>query len=561
MHREDAASRAGHAQGEKKMPQMSGGDAVVQALSRHGIESIYCLPGIQSDHLFNALFDAGEAIKVVHTRHEQGAAYMALGAALATGKPQAFSVVPGPGLLNATAALATAYSTSAPVLALAGQIPSRSIGRGHGMLHEIRDQIGILRTMTKWAERIERPQDAPGLVAQAFQVMAAGRKQPVGLEIAPDILQARADVDDAAPLPALEQRLDEDAIGRAAQLMEKAERPLIFVGGGALDAGPEVRALAERLGAPVATYRRGKGVMDHRHPLAHVVTGGHELWKTADIVLAVGTRLQWPSAVWGVDEKLTVIKVDADPDEMDRVRTPELAIVGDAAAVLRRMAEHLRHLPEQRPDRVAASLKVKQETAKKLAVLEPQGAYCRAIRDVLPDNGVLVEELTQVAYASRLLYEARHPRSFITSGYQGTLGWGVATALGVKHALGDVPVVSINGDGGFLFTAQELATAVRHRIPLVTVVFNDAAYGNVRYMPRNIHGNRVIGTDLANPDFIKFGESFGVLSLRANGPETLRGALEKALDANEPALIEVPVGDMPFPWPFIDLPRVRGKKP
>ena len=543
------------------MPQMSGGDAVVQALIAHGIKSIYCLPGIQNDHLFNALFDAGEAIGVVHTRHEQGAAYMALGAALATGRPQVFSVVPGPGLLNATAALATAQSTSAPVLALCGQIPSRFIGKGHGMLHEIPDQIGILRTLTKWTARIERPQDAPALVAQAFQSMTSGRQQPVGLEIAPDILQARADIDPAASLPPLAQTLDEDAIERAATLLQQAERPLIFVGGGALDAAQEVRALAERLGAPVATYRRGKGVMDDRHPLAQVLTGGHALWATADVVLAVGTRLQWPTVIWGTDDKLKIIKLDADPDEIERIAKPEIGLVGDAAAVLARLNDHLRHLPPERPDRVAASLAVKQATAQKLAAaLAPQLAFCRAIRDALPDNGVLVEELTQVAYASRVLYEARHPRSFITSGYQGTLGWGVATALGVKHALGDVPVVSINGDGGFMFTVQELATAVRHRIPLVTVVFNDAAYGNVRRMQIDVHGNRVIGSDLANPDFVKLGESFGIRSLRASGPEALRGALEKALAANEPALIEVPVGDMPFPWPHIDLPRVRGKK-
>jgi acetolactate synthase-1/2/3 large subunit len=542
------------------MPEMSGGDAVVQALSAHGVKSIYCLPGIQSDHFFNALFDAGDTIKAIHTRHEQGAAYMALGAALATGKPQAYSVVPGPGLLNSTAALATAYSTSAPVLALSGQIPSKFIGKGHGLLHEIPDQLGILKTLTKWAARIEKPTDAPAMVAQAFQYMISGRSQPVGLEIAPDILQARADIDPAAPLPPLEQRLDEDAIERAAKLLEKAQRPLIFVGGGALDASAEVRALAERLGAPVAAYRRGKGIMDDRHPLTQVMTGAHAMWPEVDVVLAVGTRLQWQSINWGVDEKLTVIKIDADPAEMDKVRTPELALVGDAATVLARISDHLRHLPERRPDREAASLKLKQETAKKLQVLEPQGAYCRALRDVLPDNGVLVEELTQVGYASRLLYEARHPRTFITSGYQGTLGWGVATGLGVKHALGDVPVVSINGDGGFMFTVQELATAVRHRIPLVTVVFNDAAFGNVRYMQRNIHGNRTIASDLANPDFVKLGESFGIMSLRARDPEGFRGALEKALKANEPALIEVPVGDMPFPWPYIDMPRVRGKK-
>src|SRR5262245_57621658 len=157
------------------MPIMSGGDAVVRSILAHGISTIYALPGVQSDHLFNAMFDAGDALSVVHTRHEQGAAYMARGAALATGKPAAYSVVPGPGFLNSTAALATAYSTGARVLALIGQIPSRGIGKGHGLLHEIPDQIGILRRLTKWAERVERPEAAPGLVAQAFRALTSGR--------------------------------------------------------------------------------------------------------------------------------------------------------------------------------------------------------------------------------------------------------------------------------------------------------------------------------------------------------------------------------------------------
>lgn len=542
------------------MPQMSGGDAVIRSLLGHGVTSIYCLPGIQNDHLFNAMFDVGDALEVVHTRHEQGAAYMALGAALATGRPAVYSVVPGPGFLNASTALATAYSTDAPVLALVGQIPSRFIGRGHGMLHEIPDQLGILKTLTKWAERIETPQDAPAKVAEAFRQLRSGRPRPVGLEIAPDILLARAEVD-LSPRQAEENlaNLDEDAIERAAKLLERARNPLVFVGGGAQGSAHEVRALAARLGAPVTAYRRGKGVMDDRDPLAQALPGGHALWASADVVLAVGTRLQWPTAVWGTDDKLTIIKVDVDPDEMDRIHTPQIGLVGDAAAVLARLNEHLRHLPPERPDRVAASRAIKESIAKKLAVLEPQGGYLRAIRDAMPDNGVLVEELTQVGYVSRLLYEARHPRSFITSGYQGTLGWGLATALGVKHALGPTPVVSINGDGGFMFTVQELATAVRHRIPLVTVVFNDAAYGNVRRMQQEVHGNRVIGTDLANPDFVRLGESFGVDSYRAASPEALRVALEKTLAKNEPALIEVPIGATPAPWPFIELPRVRGK--
>src|SRR5262245_53413540 len=270
------------------MPLMSGGDAVVRSILGHGISAIYALPGVQSDHLFNAMFDVGDALAVVHTRHEQGAAYMALGAALATGKPAVYSVVPGPGFLNSTAALATAYSTGAPVLAMIGQIPSHAIGKGHGFLHEIPDQIGILRKLTKSAERVVKPQDAPGIVGRAFRELRSGRPRPVGIEVPPDMLAARAEVELAPPLaPDPEPALDESAIEQAADLLAKAECPVIFVGGGALDAAAEVRALAERLTAPVVSYRRGRGVLDDRHPLSQLLPGGHALWKHADVVLAV----------------------------------------------------------------------------------------------------------------------------------------------------------------------------------------------------------------------------------------------------------------------------------
>jgi len=541
------------------MPMMSGGDAVVRSILAHGVSTIYALPGVQSDHLFNAMFDAGDALAVVHTRHEQGAAYMALGAALATGKPAAYSVVPGPGFLNSTAALATAYSTGAQVLALIGQIPSHAIGKGHGYLHEIPDQLGILARLTKSAERVATPKDAPGVIARAFKELRSGRPRPVGVEVPPDMLQARAEVELVSPLPLdPPPALDEDAIARAADLLAKAEQPVIFVGGGAVNASPEVRALAERLTAPVVAYRRGRGVLDDRHPLAHAMPGGHALWRGADVVLAVGTRMQIPLG-WGVDDKLTFIKVDIDPEELPRIRTPDIGIAGDAARVVARLAEHLARLQPMRPERLEKSRALKERIAAELAAaIAPQLAYLGAIRDVLGDDGVFVDELTQVGYCARTAYETRKPRTFISSGYQGTLGWGVATALGVKHALGDVPVIAISGDGGFMFNVQELSTAVHHRIPLVTVVFNDGAYGNVRNMQRSLHGNRLIGTDLANPDFVRLADSFGITGKRATNPEALRKALEQCVAANEPALIEVPVGDMPSPWPFIDLPKVRG---
>jgi acetolactate synthase-1/2/3 large subunit len=540
------------------MPHMSGGDAVVRSLLGHGVSAVYCLPGVQSDHLFNAMFDVGDAIEVVHTRHEQGAAYMALGAALATGKVAAYSVVPGPGFLNSTAALATAYSTGARVLALIGQIPSRAIGKGFGLLHEIPDQIGILRALTKSAERIARAEDASAFVAAAFRELNSGRPRPVGLELPPDMLAAKAEIALTAPLPpSPEPPLDEDAVSKAADLLAKAEHPVIFVGGGAIDAAVEVRALAERLTAPVVAYRRGKGILDERHPLSHVLPGGHALWAKADVVLAVGTRLQLPLNAWGIDEKLEVIKIDIDPVEMDRIRAPDIAVVGPAAPVLKRLGEHLAKLSPMRPDRVARSRAVKERVAADLAVLGPQIGFLRAIRDVLPDHGVVIDELTQVGYAARSAYEARAPRTYISSGYQGTLGWGVATTLGAKHALGDVPVIGISGDGGFMFNVAELATAVRHRIAAVFVVFNDGAYGNVRNMQRTLHGNRVIGSDLANPDFVRLAESFGITGHRVTTPEVLRSALEESLAQNQPAVIEIPCGDMPSPWQFINMPRVR----
>lgn len=541
------------------MPQMSGGDAVVRSLLAHGISTVYALPGVQSDHLFNAFFDAGDAIRVVHTRHEQGAAYMALGAALATGKPAVYSVVPGPGFLNSSAALATAYSTGAKVLALIGQIPSRAIGKGLGFLHEIPDQLGVLRTLTKSAERAESPAAVSGLIAQAFQGLAGGRPRPVAVEVPPDVLGSKADVNVAVPLPPPPaQAFDEDAIAQAAAALAKSERPVIFVGGGALDAAPEVRALAERLAAPVVGFRRGKGVLDNRHVLSHALPGGHALWKTADVVLAVGTRMFLPLSGWGIDDKLKIIKVDIDPDEFARMRAPVTGITGDAAAVLRRLNEHLAHLAPMDKARVAASQALKRRVAADFRKLGVILEFLQAIRDVLPDDGVLIDELTQVGYAARTAYEARGPRSFISSGYQGTLGWAIPTALGAKHALGDAPVVALSGDGGFMFNVQELATAVRHRIPIVVILFNDGAYGNVRNMQRKDHGNRVIGSDLANPDFLRLADSFGIGGYRVTSPDALRKALEQALAKNEPAVIEVPTGDLPDPWQFIDMPKVRG---
>ncbi len=544
---------------------MTTAEATVAALTAHGLDTVYALPGVHNDHFFDALAKAGSEvgaaakIRTLHTRHEQGAAYMALGAALATAKPQAYCAVPGPGLLNSAAALLTAYGMNAPVLALFGQIPQDAIGRGLGYLHEIRDQAGIIARLVDWSARIRAPHEAPRLVAEAIRSMFMGRPGPAALECAIDVWGRSAPVAAQAPLAIPEPAVDEDAVKAAATRLGAAKRPLIVAGGGALGASAEVVQLANVLQAPVMSYRRGRGVIDDRDPLAVNLPLGHDLWAEADAVLAVGTHLHAPLLRWGFDGDLAIIRVDADPEEPARVAKPDVALIGTAKPILQRLLDLLPAHNTRRPSRTEEMRERRARMEKRLAKLEPQLSYLAAIRAELPEDGLFIDEVTQIGFASRLAFPVYRPRTYFSPGYQDNLGFGFATALGAQHARPDVPVVSITGDGGFLFTANELATAMRHRIPLVTIVFNDGAFGNVRRIQEEHYGNRLIACDLANPDFVAFAESFGADAVRVKSPRELQAALRRALAQRAgPSLIEVPVGAMPSPWEFIHMARVRG---
>jgi acetolactate synthase I/II/III large subunit len=538
---------------------MTTGEAVVAALLAHGLDTLYALPGIHNDDFFDALARNAGKIRTVHSRHEQGAAYMALGAALATGKPQAYAVVPGPGLLNAAAALLTAYGMNAPVLALIGQIPADAIGRGLAHLHEIRDQAGIIARLVDWSARIGAPQEAPRLVAEAIQSMFTGRPGPAALECAIDVWGCSGMVAPQRPLPLTDPPIDEDVIKAAAKRLGAAKRPLIIAGGGAQDASAEVTGLAHLLQAPVLSYRRGRGVLDDRDPLSVSLPIGRDLWAEADVVLAVGTHLHMPLLHWGIDRDLAIIRVDADPQEPARFAKPAAALIGSARPILRRLLEVLPTYNTRRPSRTEEMRQRHATIDKRLARLEPQLAFLAAIRAELPEAGIFVDEVTQIGFASRLAFPVYRPRTYLSPGYQDNLGFGFATALGAQDARREVPVVSITGDGGFLFAASELATAMRHRIPLTTVLFNDGAFGNVRRIQEERYGNRLIASDLANPDFVAFAKSFGAEAERAKRPRQLQAALRRAFSRRDgPTLIEVPVGPMPSPWEFILMGRVRG---
>jgi len=542
------------------MTRMTTAEATVASLLAHGIETIYALPGVHNDHVFDALFKASDRMRVVHTRHEQGAAYMALGAALATDKPQPYVVVPGPGFLNTSAALLTAYSMNAPVLALIGQIPHADIGRGLGHLHEIKDQAGIVARLVDHSALIGSPSDAPKLAAEAIRAMREGRPGPAAIECAIDMWGREGDVSPVAPLPVRLPAIDEDAILAAAKILGAAERPFIICGGGAQGAGEEVAALSEMLQAPVMGYRRGRGVLTSRNPFSVTLPLGRDLWGEADAAIGIGTHMAFLLQDWGLDDSVKIVRIDADPAEPARVMTPDTALIGDARPILRRL---LNVLPAHNKKRASRKAEMEERQAKLRARFEekiaPQLGWLEAIRAELPDDGIFVDEVTQMGFAARLAMPVYRPRTFLSPGYQDNLGWGFATALGAADARRDVPVVSINGDGGFFYTANELSTAVRHHIPLVAIVFADGAFGNVRRIQETQFGNRVIASDLVNPDFVKFAESFGVAAERARTPAELRSALRRGFVRRDgPTLIEVPVGQFPSPWEFIRMPKIRG---
>jgi acetolactate synthase I/II/III large subunit len=537
-------------------------EAVIRSLVINGVDTIFGLPGVQNDVFFAALHDMQDKIHVIHTRHEQGAAYMALGAAMATGKPYPYIVVPGPGFLNSTGALCTAYACNAPVLALTGQIPQAAIGRGLGLLHELPDQLGVAERLSKYAARIKAPHEAPHIMNEAFRQLRSGRPRPVALECPPDVWPKRAALDFQPAAKGEHGSIDQDAIEAAAKLLGAAEKPLIVIGGGAMEAGAELLELAEMLQAPIGHHRSGIGAIDGRNPWSVSVLPQQKLWADCDVALMVGTRAQLQQMNFGVDAALKIVRIDADPEEIDRIRRPAVGIVADAAPALRALIDALGKHNKKRASRREEIAGVKAEflglAQQRFA---PQAAYIAALRAELPENGIFVDEVTQIGHVIRLFWEAYAPRSFLTMAYQGTLGWGLGTALGAKAACPDRPVVCIAGDGGFMFQIQELASAVRHKLGVTFVVFNDNAFGNVQRSQKEDYGNRVIASDLSNPDFTKLADSFGIAHERATSPEALRPALRRAIASNAPTLIECPVGEMPNPFSILRFTTPVRPKP
>ncbi|PYM56952.1 MAG: thiamine pyrophosphate-binding protein [Candidatus Rokuibacteriota bacterium] len=529
------------------MARMTGGEVLVQSLYREGIRVVFGLPGVQLYGVMAALRDEPR-IRFITTRHEQATSYMADGYARAGGDVGTGLVVPGPGLLNSTAGLSTAYSASSPVLMLSGQIPREQIGKNVGLLHEVNDQQDCIAPITKWRRRVLQVAEIPAAVREAFTQLRTGRPRPVELEMPPETMEEEGDADLLPATEAGRAAAPAGDVARAVEILLAAKNPIIYAGGGANLSGAyeALRAVAEHLQAGVASSPEGKGAVGDLSDLSL----GAAFWRdsplraaihAADVVLVVGSRLALVTFAAGQ----RIVQIDVDPEEIGRNHQNTVGLVGDARRTLEALLEKLRAAAAPRPSRKAEREALRAEIAA-LMTQEPQTSILRSLRSGCPEDTILIAGMTQIGYYSRPFWPTYSPRTYITSSYSGNLGYEYPVALGAKVARPEKPVVAVIGDGGFLFNAQELATAVQQKINVVAVVFNDNAYGNVaRDLDEDWGGN--FGAALHNPDFMKLADAYGVHGMRAKEPTDVGRLVKEAVGLERPVLIEVPVGRMPRP--------------
>ncbi len=543
------------------MKKMTAGEAMIESAIANGVDTVFGIPGAQIYPLFDGIYKHN--LNLIVPRHEQSAAYMAMGYAKSTGKTGTFAVVPGPGILNTTAALCTAMGNCSPVVGLTGQVPAPFVGRGRGHLHELKDQAGTLRSIIKDAFSIDRAEDTATVINRAYETVRTGRPGPVTVEMCWDTMATEARFASPAPVPAdePEPEINPDSLKSAVEMIAKARKPMIMCGAGALHASEEVTALAELLNAPVTAFRSGRGVVSEDHLLGLSAVAARQLWDDCDLLIGIGSRLEMPYLRWNnymqYERKPSsgpqLIRIDIDPAQME-IFAPDLGIVGDSAQVCRALYDLLITKAKPNPDRLDEIAQAKTVAWKALQSVQPQMAYLDVIRQVLPRDGFYVPELSQMGFTTWVgglpVYQ---PRTYVEGGYQGTLGFGFPTALGVKVANPDKAVVSVSGDGGFMFGMQELMTAAEFNIGLVSIVVNNHSYGNVRRDQAMGFGSRFSGSELKTPDFVQLAESFGVRGYRVSSPQALKPLLAKCIELNQPCLIEIQSerGLEGSPWPFI----------
>jgi len=532
---------------------ITGAQAIVKCLEREGIETVFGIPGLYSMPIFDALYHHPR-IRVYTVRHEQGAAFMADGYARATGKPAAILLLPGPGVTNAMTGIGEAFSDSSPVLVLATQVDRAFIDKDAGLLHEMTHQFEMLLPLTKFAARVTTENKIASVFHNAMETMLSGRPRPVMIEIPYDIQRATVPWQNGyEPLAAnIRTRLTppEAMIAQAIDALHTAQKPLIIAGGGVVSSNgtKELVTLAERLGAPVITTGMGVSAIPGDHPLACGVSwiasaDMRPLVAASDLVLAVGTRFnQGMTHGWDLPMPPKSIRIDIDPDEIRRNIPVSIALVGDAKATLHLMNTRLETLGIDRsghvhPELAKAQASFRQTIEDKVGSTKP---WRDALRNALPRETIFSCDMS-LFWADMLAgFPIYQPRTMLFPWGFGTLGFALPEAIGAKIGNPGSPVVAIAGDGAFLFTGTELATAVRYKLNIPIIIPNNNTYGMIKVQQRDQYDEQFMAVDLTNPDFVNLARAYGANGTRVTTPDQLSLALETALNAETPTIIEIP---------------------
>ncbi len=559
------------------MTKMSGARALVESLRQQGVKVVFGIIGGAIMPTYDALYDSD--IRHILSRHEQCAAHAADGYARVTGRPGVCMATSGPGATNLVTGIANAYMDSSPIIALTGQVSTRSASSSYMIgkdAFQEADIIGITTPITKFNYQVRSAAEIPKAVKTAFYIATTGRPGPVLLDLPKDVQMDTAEMDFSSMLKIRGYRYVTDPhplqVKKAAELLLNAEKPVILAGGGVTISGAfqELLELAEFIQAPVATTLMGKGCFPENHPLSlgHIGMHGNpvanKLILEADVLLAVGTRFADRSTgrldTFCKDAK--IIHVDIDPAEIGKNIEPDVPIVADAKKALKAihmvLAENLKS-PKNETLWIKRIKETKETFAKNFASnadLSPK-VLLKTLRELLPEDAIITTEVGQNQMWAALHFQVIKPRTYITSGGLGTMGFGFPAALGAKVACPDRIVVDIAGDGSFIMTEQELACSVEEKIPVVVIVLNNSMLGMVAQWQRLFYGRRYIAVKLGRvPDFVKLAEAYGAQGIRVASLEDFKKAVRAAMKSEVTTVIDVPVSPEEDVLPMV--PPERG---
>ena len=529
------------------------GEALVDLLSRHyGVDTVFGIPGVHNIEIYRGLHRSG--VRAVSPRHEQGAGFMADGWGIVTGRPGICALISGPGLTNALTPMAQAFHDSRPMLVLAATTPTDALGRRFGPLHDLDDQAAVARTVCAFSETVLDPAELPTLIARAWDVFTSSRPRPVHLAIPTDVLEQWVEPFVAVTAAASRPVASPAALDLAADVLGAARTPMIIAGGGAIDAGEALMVVAERLDAPVLLTGNAKGVLPTSHPLcvgnALVHSCVQEALEAADVVLVVGSEIS-DADLYNGGRALafggTVVRIDLDAEQIQRRIAPTtrlIPLVGDAAATLAALAHAMVATPpgrESGADRAAAL--VDEWRAEGSGRFAP---WVDAVEAGLPADVIVALDSTQLAYSAHVRLRAERPRSWLAPYGLGTLGCAVPMAVGAKIAAPERPVFALAGDGGWLFTVAEMATAVDEGLGIVLALWDNSGYAQIKQSFDDVDAPR-LGVDISSHDPSMIARGFGWATHEAANPDEVTAALRVAFAAAESGTpqfvrIRVPVG-------------------